>query len=590
MKQFFKFMFASMLGTILTFGLIFVVFLIMIAAVVALTEKDTTAPPAKSVLMLNLEDEIVERGQDNPFSNLKFGGFNYAAPVGLNDILSCIKKAETDANISGIYIESPTVGSGPASTEEIRNALLAFKKTGKFIISYGDMYSQKGYYLATAADKIYINPQGYFELKGISADVMFIKGLLDKLDIEAQIIRHGKYKSAIEPLIQDKMSPANKEQMQTMISSIWNHLVKGISETRKLSAVDINTLANGLKVTKADQALNYKLVDSLVYKDGVYAVLHKLLKTKADEKINFITLSTYKDSPSTVKTESGKDKIAVIYASGDIVVGNEEENNIPSEVFAKAVRKAREDKNVKAIVLRINSPGGVMIAADIILRELKLAAKEKPIVSSFGDYAASGGYYIACASNYIIAQPTTITGSIGVFSIIPNLQKTLKNKLGITVDGVKTNDNAEYVSLLKPMTAFQKEVMLRETESAYGTFIGYVAQNRKMTVANVDSIGQGRVWTGADALKIGLVDEIGSINRAIEKAAELAKIKNYRLMTLPKMKDPMTQIMESISGKSKEEVFLKSHLGELYEYYSYIKFSQGYKGIQARLPWIIDLN
>jgi protease-4 len=280
----------------------------------------------------------------------------------------------------------------------------------------------------------------------------------------------------------------------------------------------------------------------------------------------------------------------VIYASGDIVSGTEENNYIPSEIFAKAVRKAREDKNVKAIVLRINSPGGEMIAADVILRELKLAAKEKPIVSSFGDYAASGGYYIACASSYIIAQPTTLTGSIGVFSVIPNIQNTLKNKLGITIDGVKTNDNAEYISMVRPMTAFQKAVMLRETESAYGTFIGYVAENRKMSTAAVDSIGQGRVWCGTEAIKIGLVDELGNINRAVAKAAELAKLKNYKLISLPSQKDPMTKLMESLSGDKQEEAMLKSHLGELYSYYEYIRKSDGHIGVQARMPWVVELR
>jgi protease-4 len=589
MKQFFKFMFASMLGTILTFFLMFIVFFIFIASLIALTEKEVVTPASNSVLTLDLQYDIQERSTDDPFSMMMGGEFEYVEKPGLDEILACIKNAASDPKISGILLNSPTVGAAAASTEEIRNALKEFKKSKKFLIAYADLYDQKGYYMATVADKIYMNPEGYFEFKGLNADMMFLKGLMDKLDIEPQIIRHGKFKSAIEPLVQDKASPENKMQMQTLLNSVWGHFVQEIADSRKLPVETLNELAAKIKVQSSKQAFEYKLIDTLMNRDGLEARLNQLLKNKKDEKIDYISLTDYTNSPKSTKVSHAKEKIAVIYADGDITMG-EAQDQVTADRFAKAIEKARTDENVKAIVLRVNSPGGMMLAADIILHELMLAAKVKPVVSSFGDYAASGGYYIACASSYIFAQPNTITGSIGVFSVIPNFGNALKNKLGITFDMVKTHENAEYISVTHPLTPYQKEMMQIENDKAYQTFIGYVAKNREITKAQVDSIGQGRVWTGLDAKKIGLVDEIGGIDAAIAKAAELAKIKDYRLMNLPRLKNPLEQVMESLSGKKQQEQVLMNEFGQLYDYYRFLRSCEEYKGVQARLPWLLTIN
>lgn len=588
MRQFFKFMLASMLGTILTFILIFIVFLAFIASIVALTEKEVVTPVSNSVLTIDLQYEIQERSADDLYQ-LFGSGIEYTKRPGLDQVLASIRKAAKDPKISGILINSFDVGAGAAKVEEIRNALKEFKKSKKFIVAYADLYTQKAYYLATVADKIYMNPEGYFEFKGLSADMMFLKGLIDKLEIEPQIIRHGKFKSAVEPLIQDKMSPENRQQMETLLNSSWNHIVQEISVSRKLSVDVLNDLAAKIKVQSSKQACEYKLVDSLMNRDGVENQIKKLLKNERNDKVNYISMADYINSPNPEKPSPSKDRIAIIYADGDISMGNSQEG-VMSERFAKAIEKARKDKQVKAIVLRVNSPGGMMLSADIILHELMLAAKEKPIVTSFSDYAASGGYYIACASSYIYAQPNTITGSIGVFSVIPNFGKTLKNKLGITFDQVKTHENSEFISINHPLTAYQKEMLQIENDKAYQTFIGYVAENRGITKAQVDSIGQGRVWTGLDAIKIGLVDEIGGIDNAIAKAAELAKIKDYRLISLPRIKDPFEQIMESFSGKKQQEQAMARELGDIYQYYRFLRNCEQYRGVQARLPWFVSFN
>lgn len=582
-------MFASMLGTILTLFLLFMVFFIFIASLVALTEKEVVKPDNNSVLTLDLQYVIQERSTDDPFSMMLGGEFEYVEQPGLDEILACIRKAANDPNISGILLNSPDVGANAATTEEIRQALKEFKKSKKFLVSYADLYTQKAYYLATVADKIYMNPEGYFEFKGLNADMVFLKGLMDKLDIEPQVIRHGKFKSAIEPLIQDKASPENRLQMQTLLNSVWGHMVQEMAESRKLSTADLNELAAKIKVQSAKLALEHKLVDSLMNTDGLERKLNLLLKKEADAKVNYISLSDYTASPNPEKPSHSKDKIAVIYADGDIAMGDAQDQ-VTADRFAKAIKKARQDKSVKAVVLRVNSPGGMMLAADIILHELMLTAKEKPIVSSFGDYAASGGYYIACASSYIFAQPNTITGSIGVFSVIPNFGNTLKNKLGVTLDMVKTHENAEFISVTHPMTAYQKEMMQIENDKAYQTFIGYVAKNREISTAQVDSVGQGRVWTGLDAKAIGLVDEIGGLDAALAKAAELAKIKDYRIMKLPRLKSPLEQVMESVSGQKQQEQVLSREFGQFYDYYRFLRNAEQYKGVQARLPWIMSIQ
>lgn len=589
MRQFFKFMFASMLGFLVSCVLLFFVFLIIIASLVSRSSKETTIP-AKSVLLIKMNEPVTDRTSENPFSSLPVKGLQYLNVLGLNDILDNIHKAGKDPNINGIFLDLSDVQLKLATLEEIRDALLEFKKTDKFIVSFADFYSQKSYYLATVADKVFIHPEGMFEWKGLDARLMFFKGTLAKLEIDMQVIRHGKFKSAVEPLIADKMSPENKEQTLSFIRSFWDHMITQIASARKLQADELNKNADELTIVKPQDALKAGMVDSLTYRDGVISWIQKKLGVDDKTKINYVGLKSYKDVPSKEKKESTKDKIAVIYASGNIIEGEGSEDNIGAEKIARAIRKARNDKTIKAIVFRVNSPGGIMVSSDVIWREIVLAKKEKPVVASFGDYAASGGYYISCEASKIIAEPTTITGSIGVFSVIPNMDKMLNNKFGITTDGVMTNKNADFISVFKPMSEFQKALLTRDVEQSYQTFISRVAAGRKLSTAQIDSIGQGRVWSGVSAQQIGLVDELGGINKAIEVAADLAKLKTYKLVNLPALKDPFSALIEQFSGDYAEEAALRAGLGEYYLYYKQISTLRELKGVQASLPFTVSIN
>ena len=588
MKQFFKFMFASMLGFLLTMLIMGIFFFMLIASLVALTGKEEVSVKSNSVLLLTLEDPVPERSSENPI-NFNPVSFNFKKNIpGLLQTIDLIDQAATDDDISGIYLDLSQVGSGMATLEEVRNALLKFKESGKFIYSYSEMYSQKAYYLATVSDQICLNPEGMLDFRGMAAEITFFKGLLGKLDINAQIIRHGKYKSAIEPFISDKMSEANKEQTLSYISSIWNHLLTGISATRNIPVNELNLLADSLLIQTPQDAAKYHLADQIIYKDQFLDMIREKLGKGKDHKIEFITIDKYKDAPSKNKRSLSKDKIAIIYASGSIAGGEGDEVSIGSEGTSKAIRIARADSSGKAIVFRINSPGGSALASDVILREIQLAREVKPVVVSMGDYAASGGYYIACAADTILANPTTLTGSIGVFGIIPDFGNLLKNKLGITIDRVMTNKHADYISVTRPMTAYEAEVMTRGVERIYDVFVGHVSEGRRMSVAAVDSIGQGRVWTGTEGLGIGLVDNIGGLKEAIQVAASLAKLEDYRIKSLPELKDPITKIMDELMGSS-SDTRLQKELGAFFPLYMEIKSLTEMEGVQARLPFIMNL-
>jgi len=589
MKQFFKFVFASMVGFILAYLLFIFIVIGIVGALVSSTQKETTID-SKSVLVLKLDAPIAERSVEDPFAGMSFSGMGNMKELGLDDILKNIEKAGRDENIKGIYLDLGDCPSGMATLEDVRNALLDFKKTGKFIISYSEVYSQKAYYLASVADKIYLNPEGELMLKGIAGELVFFKGTLEKLSIDAQIIRHGKYKAAVEPFMLDKMSPENRIQTQAYVDALWNQMVKGIAESRKISPDEINSMADKLMIERAKDAVDRKLVDSLSYKDGILEVLRKKLGIAKDATINSVALDKYNDVYVAEKKESTSDKIAVVYAYGDVVDGEGDQNNIGGERISRTIRKARLDKNVKAIVLRINSGGGSALASEVILREVLLARQTKPVVASFGDVAASGGYYIACAANTIIAQPNTITGSIGVLGIIPNFGRMMKDKLGITLDLIKTNENSDYFSTTHLLSDYQRAVITRSIEQVYATFVNHVAEGRKMTFAQVDSIGQGRVWSGIDAKNIGLVDSFGGLEKAIETAAVLAKIKNYKVSRLPEMKDRFTQIIEKFSGDYKEDAMMKEYLGDQYVYIKKLKTLKNMQGIQARMPFEIVLQ
>ncbi len=591
MKQFFKFMFASMLGTILTLGVVFLLLIGIIVSAVSFSSKEEVKVSENTVLHIKLEGMITDRSFDNPIQGFDFNAMKNKYEPGLNEILANLKKAKTDPNIKGIYLDLGDVPAGISLLEEIRNGLLDFKKSGKFIYSYSEMYSQKAYYLASVSDKIYLNKEGGIDFHGLAAEIMFFKGLLQKLDVDVQIIRHGKFKSAIEPFMLDKMSDANREQTRMFIGSIWNHIVNNISVSRKIDIAQLQNIADSMLVQNAEDALKYKFVDQLVYKDEMIDALKAKLGIETKEEVQYVTLSKYKDAKTAdSKIKFSKNKIAIVYAVGAIEGGEGDDLTIGSERISEAIRQARNDSNVKAIVLRVNSPGGDALASEVIWREVVLAKKTKPVVVSMGDYAASGGYYIACAANKIIASPTTITGSIGVFGMIPNLQKLFNNKLGITIDTVMTNKNAISISGNRPLSTYQEKVIQNQIERIYSTFIGHVADGRKMSVSQVDSIGQGRVWSGFDAKRIGLIDDFGGIDKAVEEAVKLAKLSEYKVIEYPIQKDFFQQIIKSLSGEDASAKMLQKELGENYTFYKTLKSISSMKNIQARLPFVINLN
>jgi protease-4 len=583
MKQFFKFTFASMLGFLLAGFLLILITVGIIVSAVSSQKNETVIVPEKTILMLTLDQPVSDRSSDNPFANMNFTMPDVSAQLGLNDILISLKKAKADSKVKGIYLELGDVPSGQATIEEIRNALIDFKKSGKFIVSYAEVFTQKSYYLASVSDKIYLNPAGDMEFKGMVGQVMFFKGLLDKIDVEAQVIRHGKFKSAIEPFTLDKMSEPNKVQTLTFISGMWNHLLDGISASRKISVDDLTAIANEYKIQSPQDAVNLKMVDKLLYKDEVLDELKNRVDAKKIKDLKFMKIGKYAKASEADK-KTADDKIAVIYATGDIISGDGDDQTIGSESISKAIRKARLDDNVKAIVLRVNSPGGSALASDIIWREMVLAKKAKPVVVSMGNVAASGGYYIACAADKIYAYPNTITGSIGVFGIIPNMKEMFNKNLGITFDQVKTNPYADYIPVTRPMTDGEKKIITHSIENIYSTFTKHVSEGRKMTVAQIDSIGQGRVWSGVDAKRIGLVDEFGGLTDAIKEAAKLAKLKDFSIMELPEQKNTFEQLMETFSG-DKSSVFLKNELGAAYPYFSYLSRMSRMQGIQALMPY-----
>ena len=589
MKDFFKFMFASMLGFFLTFIIVFFLFFAFLMAMLSFTKSEDVVVNEKTILHLKLDYPIEDRSSKDPWS------FNYdftslKSDPGLNEIIKNIKKAKKDDRVKGIYLDLSDVPSGLATISEIRNSLDDFKEFGKFIFAYGEMLSQKAYYLATVADKVFLTPEGMLEFRGYRGEVIFLKGLLEKLEIEPQIIRHGKYKSAIEPLILDKMSEANKEQTLTFIQSMWDNTIKEISEARNIEVSALNDIANKLDASRTINAHELNLIDSVLYYDQFLTFMADKIDKELIAEENLISINNYsKARIKDNKKKRSRNKIAVVYASGSISQGEGNDNSIGSDRIARTLRNARLDESIKAVVFRVNSPGGDGLASDIILREVSLIKEEKPIVVSMGDLAASGGYYVACGANKIIANPNTITGSIGVFGIIPNFQMFFKNKLGITFDEVMTNENSDFMNVTKPMSEYQYELIQKEVDNFYSAFINHVVKGRNMTYEQVDEIGQGRVWSGIDALNLGLVDELGGLDDAIETAVELADLDDYRIVELPEQKDPFEKIITDLMNETKYN-FVKKELGTNYQYLKYLKEVSEYNGIQARLPFEIYLN
>ncbi|MDB4918119.1 MAG: signal peptide peptidase SppA [Mucilaginibacter sp.] len=581
-----------MLGFILASAIVVIVFIIFIVGIVDASSDKTVLVESNSVLQIKLTYPISERTPNNPLSGLGFLGIDGEKSLGLNDILANIKKAKTDSKIKGIFLDESFMSAGEATTEEIRNALIDFKKSGKFIIAYSEIYTQGFYYLASVADKVYINPKGIFDFKGFSSQITFLKGALDKLGIEAQIIKVGTYKSAVEPYFLTKMSAANRLQVNSYLGSLYDHFLTEISKSRKINKDSLFNIANELKVRLPGDALKYKLIDGLKYKDEILDELKKRAGVDTKDDLKSVELSDYGSSEiaSGDKKENSKNRIAIVYASGDIVGGEGDDNTIGSERISKALRKVRLDNKVKAVVLRINSPGGSSLASDVIWREVMLTKKVKPIIVSMGDLAASGGYYIACAADSIIAEPNTITGSIGIFAVLPNMQKFFNNKLGITFDGVKTGKYSDLGDLSRPLTPEEKAILQNQVNQGYDSFTKAVAAGRNKTQAYVNSIGQGRVWTGTQAVKIGLVDRLGNINDAIASAAKKANIKKYKLVAYPEQKSFLNKFGLGMSAEIKAH-FIKSELGENFKYYEQIKgVTQLMRTPQARMPYDIEIN
>lgn len=588
MKDFFKYLLATVVGIFVTSLLMFFIFLGVIGAMMSKSEKPIEVKN-NSLMVLKFNNVIVDRSSNNPMANFDFMSFKPENNLGLNDILKAIKNAADDPKIKGIYIESENIPAGIATVEEIRNALLKFKESGKFIISYSNVYSQKSYYLATVADKVMLNPEGAVEWVGLRSEILFFKNALEKLGVEVQILRHGKFKSAVEPFMNESMSEANREQTITYLGSIWNHWVNGIANSRELSTEELNLLADNLTIRNAQAALENKMIDSLVYKDQVIDMLKELTDTKLKDDINSVSVEQYAKVPAPRKHKGLiKDKIAVVYASGEISMGDQTEGGIGGEGFAKAIREARRDSSVKAIVLRVNSPGGSALASELIWREMTLAREVKPVIVSMGDVAASGGYYIAAPADVIIANQTTITGSIGVFGMLPNVKQVMNKRLGVNVDVVKTNKSSDLGSLFRPLTAEERAVMQLGVEDVYSTFTGHVASGRGLTVDQVDEIGQGRVWSGVNALDIKLIDEFGGLERAIELAAERAELEQYRITELPKQEDPFQALLKEFSGSAKMKIFEKE-FGMAYKHYNRLQSIIENRGVQARIPYDVEI-
>lgn len=586
MKSFLKYTLATIVGSIVTLLIVFFIFLGVFSSMLSSFSKPEAYVNENSVLRINLLDNIPDKASDNPFDSFNFATFESKKYLGLNDILKTIEKAKTDSRIKGIYLGLDNIEAGFATVEEIRNKLIDFKESGKFIVSYSSNYSQIGYYLASVSDKIYMNPQGGMAWKGMASQVMFYKGLLDKIGIEAQIFRHGQFKSAVEPFMNSEMSEASKLQSTTLVKSIWDDLCKNISEKRGIDIEKLNLLADSLNIFDAESALKHKMIDGLKYYDEVLAELKSEsgnLDSKSDFFIDILKYSKAK-SDNIVKNSSSN-KIAVIFAEGDIVDGDEmQTGSIVGNPMAEIIRKAREDDDVKAVVLRVNSPGGSGLASEIIWREVKLTNDVKPVVVSMGNYAASGGYYISCPASYIFAQPNTITGSIGVFGMIPNFQQLMNNTFGITVDGVKTNANSDFGSVLRPVTKIERDLIQTQIEDFYNVFLSRVVDGRKMGKAMVDSVGQGRVWSGINALEIGLVDEIGGLGDAVKKATELAKIDDHIIREYPENGDFMMQLMKDMSMSAYSNS-IKEILGENYKFFEALGKVKKLNGIQARMEY-----
>nr|WP_294922780.1 signal peptide peptidase SppA [uncultured Flavobacterium sp.] len=517
--------------------------------------------------------------------------FSKSGEIGLSDVINAIEAAKTDDQIKGISILNDESSLGLAQYKDLRNALESFKKSGKFVWAYANTFSQKEYYLNSVANTVYLNPAGDLEFKGLSSEVMFFKDFQDKSGIHMEVIRHGKYKSAVEPFLANEMSEANREQITALLNSIWSTVVADISESRNIPVTKLNEIANGLLARTPEMAKTQRLVDIVAYEDVYHNAIKKALKVTGDDEYNKISISDYTQNyVTTALTNTATDQIAIIYAQGEIGSGEGDVTQIGEGSMRRSLQDARKNEDVKAIVLRIDSPGGSALTSDLIWREIEITKKVKPVVVSMGNYAASGGYYIACNANKIFAEKNTITGSIGVFGILPNFSP-LANKLGINTEQVETHENSANYSPFVPVDDEFKAFTLESVEHIYNTFVTHVAEGRKMTFEQVDAIAQGRVWSGTEALKIGLVDKIGGLKDAIAEAAKIAKVKSYSTQNYPEYEKNLNDLLSGLPFAQSKEAFLKEEIGEEnYMLIEQVKRLQKQKGVQAMLPFGLNIK
>lgn len=599
MKSFLKYTLATIVGILIVNVIMFFLFFAFVGAIAAFSDK-TVDVKDNSVLTIQLSGEILDRTSDNPLDNIDFFSMMPRKTVGMNKILSSIKNAAEDSRIKGIYLDLTEIQGNfgaLAFTEEIRNALLKFKESGKFIYSYSNLgYSQKSYYLATVADKIYVNPETPLLLTGMSSSISFYKETLDKLGIQPEVVKVGKFKSAVEPFIATEMSDANREQVKKYLDSSWGTLVNAIAESRNIPADSINALTNRFNFFTTAQFKAMGYFDETVYEDEMLDILKEKCGLNAGQKLNRILLTDYQNAPLPgQKAVIGKDKIAVIYAQGEI--GMEQSTNAIGPELAKTIRKVREDSKVKAIVLRVNSPGGSALTSEIIWRETELASREKPLIASMGNVAASGGYYISCAADTIVAEPTTLTGSIGIFGMFFSGEKLIKDKMGIHTDVVKTNEHSDFGGSYplplpissRPLTAYERNVLQNYVNQGYETFLSRVMAGRGLSHDELDAIAQGRVWTGEDAQKIGLVDVLGGLEDAVKIAAAKAGISDYSIAEYPVVKNPIEELLTQLTGNVKARI-MKEELGAFYSTWEQVKNAVQNQGLMARMPFDIVTN
>jgi len=590
MKDFFKMMFASIFGVFIASFIIGIISIITLIGILASSGSQTFVPKKNTVLKIDLSGVMSDRVVDNPFAAL-FGGKN-TQQLSLVDVIASIEKAKENKNIKGIYLKGDLLIAGTSSVEAIRKALIDFKESEKFVVAYGGNCSQSAYYLLSVADKVILNPQGMVDLHGLAAVPSYYVGLLEKLGIKVEIFKVGTFKSAVEPFMLDKMSDANREQVKSYTGSMWNNITLNIAESRNLKQEDLNNLVNeGLLLKGSDYLLSVGLVDTLLHSTDAANYIKELVGIDLKDDLNIATISDMKSLSET--KNKAKEEIAVLFAEGEITEASSglfsSSSVISEEEYVKELRKLRENENVKAVVFRVNSPGGSAYISEQIWKEVVETKKVKPVIVSMGDYAASGGYYISCGADWIVAEPTTLTGSIGIFGIVPTFEG-LMGKIGVTTDVEKTNKFADFGDVSRSLNIDEKRLLQSFVEKGYDTFLTRCADGRGKTKEEIDAIGQGRVWTGAQAKDLGLVDELGGLNRAIEVAAERANLEKFVINHYPAQKDFLTLLLEDSFGGVKANL-LKSMLSETeYRHYSLIKNLEKQDNIQARMPFDVEVR